>query len=157
MSRSVDISFSSATPIENIEAHNNQVSSIFDESSGEIVFQVPIRGFHFEKALMEEHFNENYMESEEFPNATLQGIITGELAKNKHTNEVEVNGVITIHGVEVERTFSGQMAYKDGSWFVQSEFSVNAEDFGIKIPRIVRKQIAENIMITVNATLNPRQ
>ena len=62
ISRSVEVSFLSETPIENIEAFNNQVSSILDLSTGEIVFQVPIRGFHFENALMEEHFNENYMD-----------------------------------------------------------------------------------------------
>ena len=153
MSRSVEVSFISETPIENIEAHNKQVSALFNESSGEIVFQVPIRGFHFEIALMEEHFNENYMESDEFPNATLEGVISKWI---ENSNEVEVVGSLTIHGVKAEKTFSGQMAFNDGNWLISSEFEVNAEDFGIKIPSLVRKQIAEKIIISVNAALNPR-
>lgn len=153
MSRNVEVHFLSETPIENIEAYNNQASALFDSSTGEIVFQVPIRGFHFEKALMEEHFNENYMESEEFPKATLQGKIKSWPNVSK---DVEVEGTIMIHGVEKSKTFSGTMGYVDNNWMVYSEFSVNAEDFDIKIPSIVRKQIAENILISVNATLNPR-
>mgnify|MGYP001197404922 CR=1 FL=1 len=153
ISRNVDVQFLSETQIENIEAHNNQVSALFDSSTGEIVFQVPIRGFHFEKALMEEHFNENYMETEEFPKATLQGKVE---SWPNVTEDVEVEGVIMIHGVEKSRTFNGTMRNENNNWIVSSEFSVNAEDFGIKIPSIVRKQIAENIVITINATLYPR-
>lgn len=153
MSRNVEVHFLSETPIENIEAHNNQVSALFDSSTGEIVLQVPIRGFHFEKALMEEHFNENYLETEEFPKATLQGKVK---SWPDVSEDVVVEGVIMIHGIEKARTFNGTMRNENNNWIVSSEFAVNAEDFGIKIPSVVRKQIAENIVITVNATLNPR-
>ena len=153
ISRNVEVQFISETPIENIQALNKQVSALFDSSTGEIVFQVPIRGFHFENALMEEHFNENYMETEEFPKATLQGKIE---SWPNVTEDVEVEGVIMIHGVEKSKTFHGTMRNEKNNWIVYSEFSVNAEDFDIKIPSIVRKQIAENIVITINATLYPR-
>ena len=153
MSRNVEVSFLSETPIENIEAHNNQVSALFNSATGEIVFQVPIRGFHFEIALMEEHFNENYMESEEFPNATLQGQIQN---WPDVTNEVTVTGTLTIHGVESPMSFNGTIEQNDNSWVINSKFSVDAEEFDIKIPKLVRKQIAEDIVVTVNATLNPR-
>lgn len=153
ISRNVEVQFLSETPIENIEAQNNQVSALFDSSTGEIVFQVPIRGFHFEKALMEDHFNENYMETDEFPKATLLGKIK---SWPNVTEDVEVEGVIMIHGVEKTRTFNGTLRSENNNWIVSSEFSVNAEDFDIKIPSIVRKQIAENIVITINATLYPR-
>ena len=153
MSRNVEVSFLSKTQIENIEAQNNQVSSLLDASNGKIVFQVPIRGFHFEIALMEEHFNENYMESDEYPNAILKGQIEN---WPDILNEVTVQGTLTIHGVEISRSFEGTMRQVDDNWILTSKFSVNAEDFDIKIPSIVRKQIAEDIVISVNATLNPR-
>jgi len=153
MSRNVEVSFLSETPIENIEAHNNQVSALFNSTTGEIVFQVPIRGFHFEIALMEEHFNENYMESEEFPNGTLQGQIAN---WPDVSNEVTVEGTLTIHGVETSKIFNGTLEKIEGNWVINSEFTVDAEEFDIKIPNLVRKQIAEDIIVTVNATLNPK-
>ena len=77
MTRSGNVGFFSATPIENIEAHNHQMSGLLDASNGGFAFQVQMRGFHFEKALMEEHFNENYVESDTYPKATYQGTIDG--------------------------------------------------------------------------------
>src|SRR6187551_947535 len=76
MTRSGQISFFSKTSMENIDATNNEVTSMIDTGKGDIVFAVLVKSFHFEKALMEEHFNENYMESNKFPKATFQGKIT---------------------------------------------------------------------------------
>ncbi len=157
MSRNVQVKFLSETPIEDIDATNDQVSSLFDTSTGQIVFQVPIRGFHFEIALMEEHFNENYMESEEFPNSTLQGKIENWEEVNSEGGDVVVVGELTIHGITVNRSFDGNIKFEDGNWIVQSEFAVNAEDFGIKIPKIVRGQIAETIVVMVEGILTPRK
>ena len=157
MSRSVKVSFFSKTPIENIEAINSQVSSLFDTSTGEIVFQVPIKGFHFEKALMEEHFNENYMESDEFPNATLQGVVVDwESFNESETGDVSVSGELTMHGVTVSRTFEGNIRIEDGNYVIKSEFEVKTEDHQIEIPNLVRSQIAESINISVEGVLTPR-
>lgn len=157
MSRSVQVNFLSETPIENIDAFNSQVSSLFDSSTGEIVFQVPIKGFHFEKALMEEHFNENYMESEEFPNATLQGVVVDwESFSESESGDVSVSGELTIHGVTVSRTFEGNIRIEDGNYVIQSEFEVKTEDHQIDIPNLVRSQIAESIHVSVEGVLTPR-
>ena len=157
MSRSVKVSFFSKTPIENIEAVNSQVSSLFDSSTGEIVLQVPIKGFHFEKALMEEHFNENYMESEEFPNATLQGfVVDWESFSESDSGDISVSGELTIHGVTVSRTFEGKIRIEDGKYVIQSEFEVKTEDHQIEIPNLVRSQIAESIQVSVEGILTPR-
>jgi hypothetical protein len=162
MTRSADISFLSTTPIENIEAINSQVSALLDASSGAIAFSVPIRGFRFERALMEEHFNENYMETEMFPTATLKGNISnwkevrGLIVSDGEDHEVEVVGVLNIHGVEINPTFTGIISFRKNNWALNSEFEVNAIDFGIKIPSLVRKQIADSIIVTVNASLSPR-
>src|SRR4030042_6695880 len=75
MTKNGYIGFFSHTPLEDIKADNNQVASVLDISTGEIVFQVLIKSFHFEKTLMEEHFNENYMESDKFPKSTFTGKI----------------------------------------------------------------------------------
>ena len=94
--------FFSSTPLEDIKADNNQVACILDASTGNIVFQVLIRSFRFEKALMEEHFNENYLESEKFPKSTFEGKITNisdvDFSKNGIYN-VTVNGDLSMHGV----------------------------------------------------------
>ena len=157
MSRSVKVSFISKTPIENIEAINSQVSSLFDSSTGEIVFQVPIKGFHFEKALMEEHFNENYMESEKFPNATLQGVVVDwESFNESETGDVSVSGELTMHGVTVSRTFEGNIRIEDDNYVIQAEFEVKTEDHQIQIPNLVRSQIAESINVSVEGVLTPR-
>ena len=161
ISRSVEVSFLSETPIENIEAFNNQVSSILDLSTGEIVFQVPIRGFHFENALMEEHFNENYMDTEEFPRSTLQGRIENfnnysSILSDGTPHHITVKGTIEIHGISFERSFEGTITKSGNNYVVSSEFEVDAVDYEIDIPSLVRKQIAESIIVSVNATLTPR-
>ena len=113
LTRSAEITFFSSTPIENIEAHNKQVSAIFDVSNGAIAFSVPIRAFHFKKALMEEHFNENYMETESFPSSTLKGNISGwseaseQVYSDGNDHNVIVGGVLNIHGVVITAEFPG--------------------------------------------------
>ena len=76
MTKNGFISFYGHTPMEDIKADNNQVASVLDISTGDLVFQVLIKSFHFDRALMEEHFNENYMESDKFPKASFKGKIT---------------------------------------------------------------------------------
>lgn len=162
LSRSAEISFFSSTPIEDIEAHNTQVSALFDASNGAIAFSVPIRGFHFKKALMEEHFNENYMETESFPSSTIKGSIAGwsekseQLFNDGKEHEVVVEGVLNIHGVDITSEFPGIISFNKNSWTLKCDFEVDPIIFEINIPNLVRKQIAEQILISVNATLEPR-
>ena len=98
MTRNGYIGFFSHTPVEDIKADNNQVASALDTGTGEIVFQVLMKSFHFEKKLMEEHFNENYVESEKFPRSTFEGNIsnTDEVDFDK-PGKYPVNGQIAFH------------------------------------------------------------
>jgi len=158
ISRNVNVSFFSETLIENINAENNQSSSVFDISNGGIAFQVPIRAFHFDRALMEEHFNENYLETESYPNATFRGEIENWIDDfaDGITHDIIALGILTIHGVEKEISASGTILFKNNSWIITSDFTVDAEDYDIKIPRIVRDNIAKSIEIKIQASLSQR-
>ena len=151
------IKFHSETPMETIEADNRQVSSALDISTGDIVFKVLMKSFEFEKALMQEHFNENYVESDKFPNATLKGKVVDiesyDFTKD-NTFEVTVEGDLTMHGVTNKISKKGSFSVKDGQITGTSTFIVKPEDYGIKIPKTVVDNIAEEIEVTVNVKLD---
>jgi hypothetical protein len=158
MTREGHVHFFSSTPMEDIEAEHDQMSAIFDSENGSFAFQAPILGFHFDRALMEEHFNENYLESEKFPYAIFEGSVSSwplPEVKNDWVN-VTAKGVLTIHGVGIERELESQMRFKAGNWELQSEFLVATNDHEIPIPRIVREKITKEISVSVHATLTPR-
>ncbi len=158
MTRMGKISFYSSTPVENIEAVNNQISALLETQTGDVAFVVPIRGFKFEKALMQEHFNENYMESEQFPKATFKGTIV-EYEKVDFTKYgkyiVTVKGQLTIHGVTKFVTITGALQVEKNSTTIASKFLVKPADYNIKIPSIAASKIAEKIEVTVDCKLNP--
>jgi polyisoprenoid-binding protein YceI len=146
------ISFYSHTPLEDIKADNNQVASIFDSSTGELVFQVLIKSFHFEKALMEEHFNENFMESDKFPRSEFKGRVINISAvdfEKPGIHEVNVEGDLTIRDVTKQITTRGTIEILNGSLDARAKFIVSPEDYGIKIPAVVRNNIARTIEVTV--------
>jgi len=150
------IRFFSDAPLEKIEAVNNQVNAVLDVSTGDMVFKVLIKSFVFEKALMQEHFNENYMESDKFPTSTFTGKVTNisgmDFTKDsKYTAQVE--GTLTIHGVSRPVKTTGTLEGKDGKIIGNAVFTVNVKDYDIKIPSAVVKNIAETIEITVNVVL----
>jgi hypothetical protein len=151
------IRFYSEAPAENIEAFNRQVNSAIDLNSGDFVFRVLMKGFQFEKALMQEHFNENYVESHKFPNATFVGKVSNlsyiDLSKNG-TFEAEVSGNMTIKGVTKEVTEKGVFEVKDGLINGKSTFYIQLADYDIKIPRTVVKNISETIEINVDVSLS---
>lgn len=150
------IQFYSETPIETIEADNHSVNSAYDHESGMFVFKVLMKSFEFEKALMQEHFNENYVESDQFPNATFKGQIVNnadiDLTKNGEV-PVTVKGLITIHGMTMDLEAKGTMDVQDGMIRAKSTFMVKPIEFDIKIPGAVVKNIAEEIEVRVDVEL----
>ncbi len=145
------ISFFSEAPLENIEATNSKAQGLINLATKKIAFIVPIVEFDFEKSLMEEHFNESYMESAKFKTGSFNGdIITEENFKKDGTYEVEVSGKLTIHGVTKERTIKGVLTKNKEALSVVSEFDVALADYNIKTPKMVIKNIAENIQIKVD-------
>lgn len=151
------IKFYSETPIETIEADNHQVNAALDTQTGDLVFKVLIKSFQFEKALMQEHFNENYMESDKYPNSTFSGKITniGDINFSKDGSyDAKIEGDMTIHNVTQKISESGVFTVKGGDMIHgTSKFNVKPSDYNIKIPGAVIKNIAETIEVTVEIDL----
>lgn len=158
MTRNGYIGFYSHTALEDIKADNNQVASVLDIATGGIVFQVLIKSFHFEKALMEAHFNENYLESEKYPKSTFNGKISNlseiDFSKNG-TYDVTVEGDLTIHGVTNKVIAEGTLEVRSDGINASSRFNLVPEDYKIEIPGIVRNNIARSMEITVTMKYEP--
>lgn len=153
ISKTGHIWFYSHTAIEDIEAHNNQVASILDAATGDIQFSLLIRSFEFKIALMQEHFNVNYMESETYPKASFKGKITNLDKINFKTDgsyDALAEGDLTIHGVTKHVSIPGKVIVKNGLPTVQSKFKVLTEDYKIVIPDLVKEKIAKEIEVTVD-------
>ncbi len=156
--KSAHVAFYSDTPIEKIEAHNTTSNCVFDLATGRIEFSTLIKGFQFEKALMQEHFNENYMESNAFPKATFKGQIENyrkiDPTKNgKHV--VLVSGDMNMHGVSKKVSAQAVIEVKDGTIQSSSTFQIAVADYKVAIPSLVKDQIAKSIKVTVDAVLKP--
>ena len=160
MTRNGQISFFSKTPMENIDAINNEATSILNTENGDLVYAVLVKSFRFEKALMEEHFNENYMESTKFPKASFSGRITN-LAEIDFSKDgkypAHVEGDLTIHGVKKRISVTGTLEIAANKIEVSSNFQVRPEDYNIEIPKLVADKIAEVIEVHVNCQYEPKK
>lgn len=156
ITRGAYIKFFGSTPMENIEAVTKQGSSVIDASNGDVVFQVLLNSFTFEKALMQEHFNENYVESEKYPKCTFKGKIIGDVDyKKPGTYQVEIKGTMSLHGVDQEMTAPATVIVEKDGVKLSSEFKVVPEDYDIEIPGAVRDKIAKQMEVTVKAAYKP--
>jgi hypothetical protein len=149
------ISFYSDAAIEDIEAVNSIVGSLFNANSGELVYIMKIRDFIFHKALMREHFNEKYMESEKFPKATFQGKLLGFKADAQGEQKVKAIGRLTIHGVTHDIEVPGTAEFTNGKLVMKSKFMVKLKDYNIKIPTLVWQNIAEEVLVTIDFIYKP--
>jgi len=157
MTKGGTIKFSSDTPMEKIEGVNRQVNSALDFTTGNFVFKVLIRGFEFEKALMQEHFNENYMESEKFPNSTFNGKIINIKEVNLVKDgvyKVVAEGDLFMHGITNKVKVNGTLEVKAGKVLGVATFNVAPKDYNITIPAAVIKNISEAIKVDVNIALD---
>lgn len=153
ITRHGQVSFFSKTPMENIDAVNNEVSSVYNSKTGEIGFAVLVKSFHFERALMEEHFNENYMESDKFPKASFRGKITNAAAVDftkDGTYAVTADGEMTLHGITQKVSVPGSIIIKGGLPQIQAKFKLAPKDYSIKIPSLVADKIAETMNVSVD-------
>ncbi len=158
LTRTGTISFFSATPIEDIEARNQQVGAAVDVHSGQVAFTVPMKAFLFPRSLMQEHFNENYVESEKYPKATFSGALvnwTPATLPATGAQTVQVEGDLTIHGVTKRVRIPGTLEKQGNRLVVKSKFAVAPADYNIEIPALVRSQIAKSVDVTVDLACNP--
>lgn len=150
------IRFFSTTPIEDIEAHNRQVNAALDATSGDLVFKVLMKSFQFEKALMQEHFNENFVESDKFPNSTFKGKITNindvDFSKNGKY-DVNIEGDLTIKDATKKIKEKGTLEVDGDKVKGLSTFYVQVADYNIKIPNTVTNNIAKSIRVDVDINL----
>ncbi len=152
------ISFFSKAPLENIEAHNNEVNSFVDVKKAEVAFSVLIKSFKFENALMEEHFNESYMESDKYPKANFSGKVKNpEIVKKGEDGsyQVTIEGTLTIHNVSKPLTTIATVTIKNNQLSGKAKFNIRLADFNIKIPSVVSQNIAEIIEVTVDCQYLP--
>ena len=142
------VKFYSEAKLEDITAENETARSIINIETGELVYAVQIKDFQFEKSLMQEHFNENYLESEKYPKSTLSAKIV-DWNGEKGEQTVKVVGDLTIHGVTKKVEIEGNITYQDDLVKVSAKFPVALKDYKVKIPKIVFYNIAEVVDVTV--------
>lgn len=149
-------SFYSKTPVEDISAVNKKTQVILNVASGEIAVRMNMRDFDFPNELMEEHFNENYMESAKYPTATFKGKIDQAIDLTKNgTFNLTASGTFTVHGKSQNRTLKGTVAVNGGSVTIDSEFNVALSDHSIEVPKIVFVKIAQNIQVKSSYSMTP--
>ncbi len=151
------IDFLSKVPLETIEGVNKSVAALVDAQTGSLDFIVQIKSFVFDRQLLQEHFNENYMESTKFPKATFKGNIenfkTIQFAKDGEYDAI-TSGKLTIHGVTKEVKQKGKLIVKGGKLILISNFNLLLADYNISIPSAVKDKISKDVKINVNCTLD---
>ncbi len=158
--RNGKINFFSDAPMEKITARNSQGTSVFDAKTGQMEFAVLMKAFEFEKALMMEHFHENYVESDKYPKSVFKGTITDistvDFAK-EGTYPVNYKGSLTLHGVTKEINGKGTLSVKGGKVISHGDFIILLADYNIEIPSLVKDKVAKEVKIVVDAAYEKMQ
>ena len=156
--KSGKIAFQSEAPFETIKASSSDVKGLLDIDKKTFAFRVRMQTFDgFNSALQKEHFNENYLESTKFPEATFSGKIIEDIDFTKEgTYSVRAKGNFTIHGVSQERIIKSDITIKDNRINIKSAFSVLLGDHNIPIPKVVKDKLNSEINVQVNCQLEPR-
>ncbi len=150
------ISFFSKSPLEDIDATNKSVIVMLKTTTNDIQFGVPMIGFKFAKPLMEEHFNENYVESTKYPKCTFKGKINETIDYTKDGEyKVTAKGTMDLHGVQKEIEAPGTITIKGNQILLSANFKIKVADYNIKVPSLYVQNIAEVVDVKVNSTLEP--
>lgn len=155
LTKTGEINFYSKAPLEDITADNAKVLSIIDMATGDMAIQMKMNEFTFKKALMQEHFNENYIESEKYPKSTFKGKIEDFKNINETKKEFTVKGKLTIHGVTNDVAIKANIVKTDNTIVVDGNFMVALKDYKVKIPKIVFMNIAKDIKVSFNFNHQP--
>lgn len=156
--RNGTISFEASVPtFESIQAINKSTTIVLDTKSGNIAALALVKGFKFPIALMQEHFNENYIESDDFPKAVLKGTLQGfnyETLKSASSKTVMLNGSIELHGVKRPVSIPVDLSVNGEEIKLNCTFDLEPADFNIEIPSVVSNKIAEKVNVSVQAVLS---
>ncbi|MGO4820970.1 MULTISPECIES: YceI family protein [unclassified Flavobacterium] len=156
MTQNGNIAFEASVPFfEAVEAKNNKVASVLNTAEATIVLVAYIKDFEFERSLMKEHFNDNYLESKRYPKATFKGIIEKFDLKNIAVNPKKhyIKGKIYIHGKSKFIRVPALISQSTSGITVSTSFNLNTDDFKIEIPYIVRNKVSKTVRVTVNCIL----
>jgi len=157
ISKNATISFFSTTPAEDIEGKSTMASSVIDTKTRNLIFKVNNTSFQFQKKLMQEHFNENYMESDKYPVSTFKGKIVDNVdLSTDGTYNVTIDGSLDIHGVTKNYQTKATLVVSKGSISAKTTFKVKIADHQIKVPTIVFAKIAEAVDVRISATYQPK-
>jgi hypothetical protein len=142
----------SKAAFEPIKAKNGSSISIFDFNNGKIAALIKIREFNFRLGLMEEHFNENYLESNIYPTSTFEGSIEDfdKISLDDNFQQISLKGTLTIKGESNEILAVGFLKKNNNKIELKSSFSVKLSEYKIQIPRVVFKKIDEEVKINLN-------
>ncbi|ETZ21501.1 YceI family protein [Pedobacter sp. V48] len=155
VSKDIRIGLFSSTPLEDIRAVSDKGNAVLVAETREIVVQLAVKTLEFDRKLMQEHFNENYIESDKYPYAKFKGLIDQPVDFTKDGNyAVTVTGILSVHGVDKKRTIPGKVTVTNGVVQISSEFKVACVDHNIKIPKLVFTKIAEFITIKAEGKFN---
>ncbi|WP_375562545.1 YceI family protein [Bernardetia sp. OM2101] len=148
------VHFFSSAPMEDIEANNKDCKGVIDTKTNAFSFRIPIKSFIFPSSLMQQHFNENYMDSEKYPNATFKGTIEGDYdLTTDGTYDVVAVGDLEIHGKKQARKIPSQIIVKNGKASIKSTFDVKLEDHDVEIPSLMFQKIAETVKVDMDSDL----
>lgn len=155
--KSGKVSFFSSTSVENIQAQHKSAVVLLDTKTGDLQLAVLMKGFEFKKALMQEHFNSDYVESDKYPKAEFKGLVTNNSSINyaiEGNYPATVKGKLTIHGTTKDIETTGTITVKGGKITLDSSFPVLVADYNIRIPKLYRDNISKSIKVTVNCVLS---
>jgi len=156
VAKTCEISFFSDSPLEDIMAVNKACKPILNTSTNDVAMKMVMTAFVFESPLMQEHFNENYMESEKYPTAVFKGKINEKIDWAKDGEyKVTVTGKLNMHGVEKELTSNGLVKIKGQEITISTKLMLHIADYGIKVPSLYVQNIAEDVEVKMNAVLEP--
>lgn len=158
LTKSGTLDFQASVPsFEEIKATNTNVTAIFNSTNGEFAALALVKGFRFKNALMEEHFNESYAESNQFPKALFKGKLQN-YDPSTPTKDYTLGGILEFHGIQKDLKNVNVKLKKNSetSLNFSGRFTINPEDFDVDIPKIVRNKIAEQVIVTFNFTLNKK-
>jgi polyisoprenoid-binding protein YceI len=153
-----NISFSSDAPLELIKAESSELKGLINTDKKEFTFSVKVSSFKgFNSGFQKDHFNENYLETDKYPNATFAGKIIEDVDFTKNnTLTVRAKGILTVHGVPKERIIKSDMTIKNGAVFIKANFTVLLADHNIPIPKVVHEKLSSEIKVEVNSELKVR-
>ncbi|TPD72296.1 YceI family protein [Flavobacterium microcysteis] len=152
-----NVKFEASVPsFEEVAAESKSTSAVFETSTGDFAALTLVKGFRFKVALMEEHFNENYVESDKYPKASFKGKVDDFDASQVTTAEktVTITGDLTLHGKTKRVSSTAKISKSGAAYKISGSFSVKPEDFGIEIPKIVSKKVADKVSVDYNFLLN---